>query len=212
MDRAEFQRLQFLALRREIENSLDRVFKIMVGGPTLIPVIVGVLGYYAVTPILMALPMLVIVIALLYLNQWNTIMRCGRYIRTRIEPDVVGLEGWEEWLESKGETEVGSVSNRLVDMYLSYAFYALTAAYYLATTYIAVLYARSNYGPAGQWSTIGVYGVLGAAMAFIVGQRLPNNTTTKLERAQAVALVLAEVVVVQPTAESVDAQEAEEAV
>jgi hypothetical protein len=182
MDKARFQELQYLTLRKEVEDSLNRAFQIMVGGATLIPILVGILGHYTATPILLTLPMMVVVIALLYLNQWNSIMRCGRYIRTRIEPEMMGEEGWEAWLESHPDTHMGAVHNRLVDTYLVFAFYLLTGAYYFATGYIGVTYAHQKYGAAGQWSTLAAYVVIGIGMGYIILERVPTHTTTKKER------------------------------
>lgn len=182
MDTARFQELQYLTLRKEVEDSLNRSFQIMVGGATLIPILVGILGHYSATPILLTLPMMVVVIALLYLNQWNSIMRCGRYIRTRIEPKMMNDQGWEGWLESHPDTHMGAVHNRLVDTYLACAFYLLTAAYYFATTFIAVTYAHRSYGAAGEWVTLGVYVAVGAGMGYIVLNRVPTHTTTRTER------------------------------
>lgn len=189
VDRAAYQQLQYTTLRKEIEDSLQRAFQIMVGGATLIPVLVGIIGHYAATPILLTLPMMVVVIALLYLNQWNSIMRCGRYIRTKIEPEFMGDDGWEAWLEQPGDPEIGAVHNRFVDTYLAYAFYLLIAAYYFATSFIAVTYASRSYGPVAEWVTLGVYCVIGALMGFIVIRRVPTNTTTRKERVLAQRVV-----------------------
>lgn len=182
MDKLKFQELQFLTLRKEVEDCLNRSFQIMVGGATLVPILVGILGHYSATPILLTLPMTVVVIALLYLNQWNSIMRCGRYIRTMLEPDLMGEEGWEAWLESHPDTHMGAVHNRLVDTYLVYAFYLLTAAYYFATSFIAISYAHKSYGPIAAWLALVAYIFIGSTMGYIVLERVPTHTTTKRER------------------------------
>jgi hypothetical protein len=182
VDKVRFQELQFLTLRKEIEDSLNRSFQIMVGGATLVPILVGILGHYTATPILLTLPMMVVVIALLYLNQWNSIMRCGRYIRTRLEPEILGEEGWEAWLESHPDTHMGAVHNRLVDTYLVYAFYLLTAAYYFACSFIAISYAHRSYDPIVAWLALAAYIVIGLTMGYIILERVPTHTTTKRER------------------------------
>jgi hypothetical protein len=182
VDKNRFLELQYLTLRKEIEDSLARAFQIMIGSAALIPLLVGIIGHYTATPILMTLPMMVVVSALLYLNQWNSIMRCGRYIRMKIEPQIVGNQGWEGWLESHPDTQMGTVHNRLVDTYLQYAFYLLTAAYYSATSYIGVLYAYRSYGSVGEWLSLGVYIAVGLGMGVIIVFRVPTHTTTKEER------------------------------
>jgi hypothetical protein len=191
MDRSRFLELQYLTLRKEIEDCLQRAFQVMVGGATLIPILVGIIGHYSATPILLALPMMVVVTALLYINQWNMIMRSGRYIRTRIEPEILGDVGWEGWLESAPDSEIGEISNRLVDTYLAYAFYLLIGGYYLATSYIAIIYAYQSYGPIARWVSLGLYILIGLIMAFITLRRVPTNTTTKKERSLAKLQVVA---------------------
>lgn len=181
MDRRSFQELQYRTLRTEIENGLERVFKIMVGGATLIPILVGIAGHYSATPILMALPLTAVVTALLYLNQWNGIMRCGCYIRTKIEPEVIGSDGWEAWLESPSPS-VGRARNRLVDDYLTYAFYLLSAAYYVAASYIAFAYGYTDFGPLVAWPALGAYLMIGAVMGTVVVRQLSFNTALREER------------------------------
>ena len=187
MDKNTYLQLEYQTLRKEIEDSLSRAFQIMVGGASLIPVLVGIVAYYASTAILLTLPMMVVVIALLYLNQWNSIMRCGRYIRTRIEEPIMGGEGWEAWLESLPDEKFGGFDNRLVDSYLVYAFYLLTAAYYFATSYIAILFARGAYGPIAQWISLGAYVLIGIAMGIVVIRRVPTRTMTVHERQRLMA-------------------------
>lgn len=207
MDRAKYQELQFRTLRKEIEDSLDRAFKIMVGGATVIPAVVGIVAYYSATPILMALPMVVVVTALLYLNQWNSIMRCGRYIRLNIEKEIMGDSGWEAWLESTYDSNIGSVDNRLVDTYLVSAFYLLTAAYYFATAYIAFSFTRHTYGASAGWVAISIYAVIGIAMGAIILRRVPTNTTTQQERASRALLSGIESAVTGPANSQVHAME-----
>ncbi len=199
MDKARYLELEYQTLRKEIEDSLNRSFQIMVGGTTLIPALIGVLAYYAATAILMALPLMVVVIALLYLNQWNSIMRCGRYIRTRIELPIMGSGGWEAWLETHPGSGSGAYDNRLVDSYLVYAFYLLIAAYYFATCYVAIAYAKHAYGGVVGWAGLGVYIPVGVLIGVIVLRRVPTSTTTKHERG---ALLDAADLVVDPPKES----------
>jgi hypothetical protein len=183
MDKARYQELLFLTLRKEIEDSLDRAFKIMVGGATLIPAVVGIVAYYSATPILLTLPMVVVVTALLYLFQWNSIMRCGRYIRLKLEKDIMGDDGWEAWLESNYDPKIGSIHNRMVDTYLVVAFYLLTAGYYFATCFIALTYTWDAYQPIITWVALAVYILIGVGLGLILFRRVPTNTTTYQERA-----------------------------
>ena len=182
MDRGTYLQLQYQTLRKEIEDSLARSFQIMIGGAALIPILVGVVAKYAATPILMTLPMTVVVVALLYLNQWNSIMRCGRYIRTHIEKPIMPNDGWEVWLEAPPDRRIDVYDNRIVDAYLMYAFYLLIAAYYFATSFVAVTYSHIAYGPIAPWVAGNVYGIIGILLGIIVVRRLPVRTTTRSER------------------------------
>jgi hypothetical protein len=188
VDKDTYQQLEYLTLRKEIEDSLNRSFQIMVGGATLVPVLVGIVAYYAATAILTTLPMMVVVVALLYMNQWNSIMRCGRYIRTRIEDRIMGGEGgWEAWLESDADPRI---DNRIVDTYLVWAFYLLAGAYYFVTSYIAFIYAGRAYAEVVKWIILGAHVVIGIVMAVIVIRRVPTRTTTPTERRLARARAL----------------------
>jgi hypothetical protein len=183
VDRSKYLELQFQTLRQEIEHCLDRAFKLMIGGATLIPILIGTLARYSATAILMVFPMVIVVMVLLYLNQWHSVMRCGRYIRTNIERDILGNDGWEAWLEMTFEPELGHLNNRRVDTYLVNAFSLLSAAYYFASCYIAISYASNAYGPISAWITVAGYTLIGLVMSFILLRRVPTSTTTQHELA-----------------------------
>jgi len=182
MDAERYLELQYITLRKEIEECLTRSFQIMIGGATLIPIIAGVADKYAATPIMIALPMVVVITALMYLNQWSMIMRAGRYIRTEIESRLDAPVGWETWLEARGTDQATAVDNRLVDRYIALAFYILASAYFFAASWVGFLYARDHLHYGLSWVVLGVYCLTAVAMLIVLLRRVPTTTTTKAER------------------------------
>lgn len=82
-------------------------------------------------------PFLVICVGLYYLSLHIQMMRCGRYIRLYIEPQLaIGL-GWEEWLEIRDRP---STDPRLPDRCQSAAFKIILIVYYIAASYFAAKY------------------------------------------------------------------------
>jgi len=138
MKREKFLELEYMTLRKEIENSKDRLFKIMVGGATIIPTAQYVVQLLKteidnIWAIKSLLPFLVIIMILLFLSENNSLMRCGWYIREHIEPQITPkIHGWENWLEQEMEPSI-----RLVDRFVITGFYLLSACYYVGTAVIA---------------------------------------------------------------------------
>jgi len=109
-----FLEWQYLTLRKEIEISRDRHFKIAAGALVIVPAVeilaiavkesvVGnhSIGSSLVVPlivVLLLLPLIVLVLHAIFVSEHLAIGRCGSYIRDYIEPDVSGVVGWETWL------------------------------------------------------------------------------------------------------------------
>lgn len=173
MERKEFLQLQFVSLREEIKDTKARIFKTVTAGLTLIPAASFVAHSYKVDILLLSMPLLVVVIGLLYLSENHAMMRCGQYIKEHIEPHVDEVIGWEKWLSTPD-----AYRKRTVDLYVFVAFYLLYLVYYCASSYIAVTFARANYGL--LWSVIcaGCYVVLGIWYAVFLFRNQLHSTTT----------------------------------
>lgn len=126
MERAEFQKQQYLTLREEIRESKARIFYIAAIGLFVLPGGQYLAKALQADLVLLALPLLVVCVGLLYLAENRALMRCGRYIRQNIESEIAGVIGWEEWLES-----ADSCDPRTVDKLVAYAFYLLMVVYYI---------------------------------------------------------------------------------
>jgi hypothetical protein len=161
VDKAEFLKNQFLTLRKEIEESKNRVFQTMGFGLVVVPGSHYLAQAYKIDTVVLSLPILVVVVALVYLSENNAIMRCGRYIKHHIEPQIVGTVGWEAWLETKS-----TFDTRAVDNYLSYAFYLLFFVYFAGSVFMAARFSLSEYGVIVAAALLGAY--VGIGVWFIV--------------------------------------------
>src|SRR5689334_13626822 len=128
MTQDEFMKVQFEALRREIDQTKERMHRTLGFGIVGIPAGSYLSNTYQIQPLVIALPVLVVVIALIYLSDNLAVMRCGRYIRLCVEPTVARDQSvmlWEQWLEQPHE-----FSPRAVDKHVNYGFYLLFLIYF----------------------------------------------------------------------------------
>ena len=158
MDKADFVKNRFLTLRKEIEDSKNRVFQTMGFGLVVVPGSHFLAQAYKIDTVTLSLPVLVLVVALVYLSENSAIMRCGRYIKLEIEPQFAGVVGWEKWLEVKS-----SYDTRDVDRHMSYAFYLLFLVYFAGSVFIATRFASSELG------LLAAAGLLGTYIALVYG-------------------------------------------
>jgi hypothetical protein len=114
MNEESFLEWQYHTLRKEIETSKDRQFKIGAGSLVIVPAVeilaIAVketvhaehgMGTVLVIPmlvLLLLLPIIVLVLHALFFAEHLAISRCARYIREHIESAIPKVEGWEEWL------------------------------------------------------------------------------------------------------------------
>jgi hypothetical protein len=174
MTKAEFLRAEYETLRKEIEQSKDRIFKTLILGVTLVPTAQFLGEKHKIDILLLGMPLLVLVLALIFLAENQAIMRCGRYILLRIEPTVDEDGGWERWL-----TLSDTFDRRSVDRLLAWSFYLLFALYYAVSVFLATQFAYGTYGPLPRAIVLGLYVVLGLCFgAFLLAKMLVSTTTT----------------------------------
>jgi hypothetical protein len=177
MDRAEFERHQYIALREEVCQTKARIFYIAAIALFVVP---G--GQYLARTmdaelVLLALPFLVICVALLYLSENHALMRCGRYIRLYVEEPIDDVHGWEEWLESKDSCEP-----RNVDRYVSYSLYLLLLTYYAASVIIADrAIVKSQAMTSARYPALGVYLGVGAFFLLFLLRTIRSTTSTSYD-------------------------------
>ena len=176
MDKSQFSIIQFKTLREEIKETKDRIFKLVSFGIFAVPTAHFIAQTYNLDIIILSLPLLVIVIALLYLSENHAMMRCGRYIREQIEPNMDGIMGWETWLENNGQFNA-----RTVEKYANYCFYLLIFIYYAGSVFMASRFTYNNYGVVNLSILLGFYIAIGIwFLIFFIGG-VQTSTSTKYE-------------------------------
>jgi len=176
MDSNEFLKQEYLTLREEIRETKDRIFKTMGFGLTVVPGSHLLAEVYKLDIIILSLPILVIVVAIVYLSENHAMMRCGTYIRKFIEPNVAEVEGWEQWLE-KGD--YWDQDRRSVDIYLSYAFYLLFFVYFSDSIFVATRFTFDKYGVLLSAILSAIYLSIGLWFMIYMINTIRTTTTTK---------------------------------
>lgn len=168
MKASEFVKLQFQTLRKEIEESKARVFKLLVGGTTIPPVAQFLIERYdrQLYWVTYLLPLIVIAFILLFLAEEGAVGRCGRYICNHIEPLQEGV-GWETWLDDQKE------DRRYVDRYIMHCFYILSAVYYLSSI-VAVAQVSSRWMSVTLVGIYAVVGPLAIGKLWLIHRSIPN--------------------------------------
>jgi len=180
MDKATFLKEQFTTLRKEIEQTKSRIFKIMAFGLTIVPAAHFVAREQHVEALLYVSPLLVIVVALLYLSENHALMRCGRYIRYEIERHVsqqdADVIGWETWLETKKR----GYDTRTVDKYVAYCFLILFVVYFAGSVYLAIKEAQTaNVNIMWMAALLAVYIAVGIWFLIFLVQNTRSATETR---------------------------------
>jgi len=170
-----FCNLEFMTLRKEIEETKSRIYKTLSFGVFLIPGAQYIATMHNVQELSMAVPLLVIVVVLIHLAEIAALMRCGRYIRLVIEPYLAQsgcqLKGWEAWLEE-------SEDRRGVDRWMTIASYVLFLTYYFLSILFVYTAARTIFSEIWAIFLIIVYAVIGVAVLVYVVQQWPWVTRT----------------------------------
>jgi hypothetical protein len=147
----KFLELQFQTLRKEIEETKGRIFKLEVGGVgiPILPIVfqffsnvfykagnstTGMSFEYAVAFLTLVAPFFIIGLILAFIAEKMTLMRCGRYIRYHIEPVISSVTGWENWLETAHQRR-----ERDCDQFVAQSFAFLWVSYYAFTSMSACL-------------------------------------------------------------------------
>lgn len=177
MDKQEFMKQQYLTLREEIKDTKSKIFQTMGIGLVVVPGSQFLAQSYNIDTITLSLPVLVVVVALIYLSENNALMRCGRYIRTQIEPNLENIVGWEQWLETQHSRDF-----RNVDKFLSYAFYLLFLVYFIGSVFVSAKFAMNNLGIIPAALLLGGYVAIGIWFVIFLIRNIRTSTLTDLDR------------------------------
>ena len=179
----KFNELQFLTLRKEIEETKGRLFLLTVGGAALVPAAKLFASTSSLEEITLLLPLLVCVLVLLFLSENNALMRAGSYILHHIERPLYGYTdqqplrgpvGWERYLQGGKRWRT-----RLVDVLAAWAFMLYALGYYIVTAFLAFHWANSR-SPELAYLAGGVYAALLLCIASVVLYCFRGNTDPRL--------------------------------
>ena len=131
MEKLDFIKEQYHALRAEIDHTKGRLYKTVCLGVVVVPVLAYLAGLPNTRFVGPLIPFVVLVLAMLFLAEQYALMRCGRYIRERIEPLIEEGAGWEAWLESQPEL-------RTMDKCLFGCFVIVLFVFYLISAGMAI--------------------------------------------------------------------------
>jgi len=180
LDKTDFLKLEYESLRIEIKDTKDRIFKFAGIGLIGTPIAYFLSSAYNIEAIILVLPIFICIISLLYISESHALMRCGRYIRTIIEPEVNELndKGWEEWLEMDVPNER---DRRFVDKLVNISFYLLFTLYYIASVLLAGNIAVLTFKNFDILVDIiyGIYGGLGVVFIYFMQTVWRSSTSTK---------------------------------
>lgn len=180
LERSDFLKSEYDTLRIEIKDTKERIFKLAGIGLIGTPVAYFLSSAYSIDAIILTLPVFICTILLLYISESHALMRCGRYIRTIIEPKVKELdgEGWEEWLETDERNER---DRRFVDKLVNISFYILFILYYIASVLLAGHTAASIFKDVEILVDViyGIYGGLGVVFIYFMLTVWKSSTSTK---------------------------------
>jgi hypothetical protein len=127
---------EYRTLRREIEETKSRIFKLAVLSAAGMPTSYFFAHQNIIDIFTMFLPLLICAVMALYLSESRDLMRCGKYIKENIEPFQDEMEkmiagkkiewkGWERWLEEDDSPNSFFMKNtkRSVDNFVAFFFY-----------------------------------------------------------------------------------------
>ena len=141
IDEKAFLGEQYLTLRKEIERSRDRHFRIAAGAVVIVPAVeifasavkasifeqgrTDSIFAIPLLVLLLLLPIIVLALHAIWVAEHLAISRCGYYIREYIEPALQQDVGWEKWLgrtwveqraealQEKGRSDRSGISLRI---------------------------------------------------------------------------------------------------
>ena len=176
MEKQDFVKEQYQALRAEIGATKSRLFKTVCVGLVVVPVLTFMAEMPEVRFVGPIIPFVVLVLTILFVAEEHALMRCGRYIRERIEPLIEQGAGWEAWLESQP-------SLRMMDRCLFGCFLITFFVFYFASTGLAIasLWTSGDGGMSGGYKAAAggvVYGIGALWMIFTVLHHWRSCTAT----------------------------------
>jgi len=122
----------FSAIRTEILELKQRIIRIMAGGVTGIPILIGVGRTVNLDILIIVSPIIPVVFTLMLLFEQASLMRAGRYIRLHLEPKMLTDKtlGWESFLETEH-------FNRYAEKIFAVSCHGTFALYYVVCSFLS---------------------------------------------------------------------------
>ncbi|MCP4247145.1 MAG: hypothetical protein GY778_08855 [bacterium] len=176
MEKDQFVHEEFSTLRKEISATKARIFKTVSLGLVIVPLLTYLAEGQEIEFVGPIIPFVVLLLTILFVAEEQALMRCGRYIRERIEPLIEKGVGWEAWLESQGRL-------RVMDKCLFGCFVITFFVFYFASVGLALqkLWVSDADGMSGDYRVIAgsvVYGIGALWMIFTVLHHWRSCTAT----------------------------------
>jgi len=171
MNRDDFMIQQYLTLRDEIRGCKTRMFWLVVLTTVLIPTLAFVADQYGSLFAGASAPFVVLVLLLAFVVEQNDIIRAGRFVRERIEPNIQDAPGWEEWLESNDRL-------RAVDRLFFGSILVIFMVFY-AIGMRTALESVAKQWPEHEWFARVAYGIGGLWLVYVLLRHWHSCTTTK---------------------------------
>jgi len=166
----EFLIAEYQALREEILATQRRSFQTIGAGAFAVPAINYLAGFNAdMQALRLALPCVAAVIVIFFIADDEAVLRCGKYIHDKIEPNFEPYVGWERWLERHRPW------TRLVEVHVSVAVSLLFFVYYAVGVWLAQQFAFAHF-PLWLWGLVNVLYISGGArLAFLLAKRFRHR-------------------------------------
>lgn len=172
MSSEEFVKQQYLALRKEIDDSTSRIFWLLIIGM----VMVMISGYMiSETPSSfgnIGLPFFLLAIIIAFINEQNNISRAGKYLREVIEPYFPDITGWEKWLTSESAFREADRA-----YFISFSAFFLILFAISASLTLVRLNVYVDISPQFLWGTIIAYALSGTCVLYIVLRHWRSSTS-----------------------------------
>jgi hypothetical protein len=172
MSNDEFVKQQYLALRKEIDDSTSRIFWLLILGMVMVMVSGYMISESPSSFGNIGLPFFLLAILIAFVNEQNNVSRAGKYLREVIEPNFPDVTGWEEWLKSKSEYRETDRAYFISFSTFFLILFAISASLTLTrlNTYVEI-------SPEYLFGTIGAYTLSGLCVLFVVVRHWRSSTS-----------------------------------
>lgn len=177
---------EYKTLREEIKATKDRIFKIAGLSAAGMPYSYVLAQDNDLKVLKILLPLLVLGVALLYISENISLMRCGRYIKNCIEPIVINgdisnkWKGWEYTLAEEDLSNFMTNPQRAAERIAALFFYIFFTIYYIASVIFSVKTVHGEYGLFCSFIMAAAWFVVGLSFAYYLKLIIKKSISTSV--------------------------------